>query len=76
MDVEPIARDVPLDAWCASALARGVAISPAREFALDGKARPYLRLAYARYGEGELADAVRRLRDALPRGKSSPRLAA
>lgn len=71
-----VAPDVALDAWCQRARDRGVAISPARDFAVDGKPRPFVRLAYARYRESELADAVRRLRDALPRGKNSTRLAA
>ncbi|MBL0216759.1 MAG: PLP-dependent aminotransferase family protein [Myxococcales bacterium] len=70
-----VAAEVPLEVWCERARARGVAISAARDFALDGKARPYVRLAYARYRESELLDAVRRLRDALPRGKNSTRLA-
>lgn len=71
-----VARDVPLEAWLERARARGVAVTPARHFAVDGKPRPFVRLAYARYDERELADAVRRLRDALPRGRTSTRLAA
>ncbi|CAN5831336.1 PLP-dependent aminotransferase family protein [soil metagenome] len=71
-----VASDIALDAWCERARARGVAISTARDFALDGKPRPFLRLAYGRYSESELADAVRRLRDALPRGNSSTKLRA
>jgi GntR family transcriptional regulator/MocR family aminotransferase len=71
-----VAAEVPLDAWCERALARGVAMATARDFALDGRARPFVRLAYARYSESELAEAVRRLRDALPRGTTSTRLRA
>ena len=71
-----VASDVPLDAWCERALARGVAISTGRDFALDGKPRPFVRLAYGRYNETELGDAVRRLRDALPRVNSSTKLRA
>lgn len=71
-----VARDVSLEAWLERARARGVAVTAARHFAVDGKPRPFIRLAYARYDERELADAVRRLRDALPRGKTSTRLAA
>lgn len=71
-----VARDVPLESWIERAHARGVAVTAARHFAVDGKPRPFIRLAYARYDERELADAVRRLRDALPRGKTSTRLAA
>jgi GntR family transcriptional regulator/MocR family aminotransferase len=71
-----VARDVPLEPWLERAHARGVAVTAARHFAVDGKPRPFIRLAYARYDERELADAVRRLRDALPRAKTSTRLAA
>jgi GntR family transcriptional regulator / MocR family aminotransferase len=53
-------------AWAARALARGVAVQPGRSFAFDGRARPYLRLGFARHDERELVEAVRRLADALP----------
>jgi GntR family transcriptional regulator/MocR family aminotransferase len=56
---------VKLEAWRTRALARGVAFSTAREFALDGRARPFVRLAFARYDEAELGDAIRRMRRAL-----------
>lgn len=57
--------DIELDAWRARALARGVAFATARDFALDGRPRPFLRLGYARYDEAELGDAIRRMRRAL-----------
>jgi GntR family transcriptional regulator/MocR family aminotransferase len=60
-----VSDDVDLEAWQSRALARGVAFSTARDFALDGRARPFMRLAYARYDERELADAIRVLRRAL-----------
>jgi GntR family transcriptional regulator/MocR family aminotransferase len=56
---------VDLEAWRGRALARGVAFVTAREFALDGRPRPFIRLGYARYDETELTDAVRRMRRAL-----------
>lgn len=56
---------VKLEAWRSRALARGVAFSTAREFALDGRPRPYVRLAFARHDEAELGDAIRRMRRAL-----------
>ncbi len=59
------ADDIDLEAWRARALARGVAFSTARDFALDGRPRPYLRLAYARYDERELGEAIRSMRRAL-----------
>ena len=50
-----------IDAWCARALARGVAVSAARTLALDGTPRPYIRLGFARYSEAEAAAALRTL---------------
>ncbi len=43
------------------ALAVGVACSPARSFALDGRPRPYLRLGFAAANEEEIVEGVRRL---------------
>jgi len=56
---------IKLEPWRTRALARGVAFSTAREFALDGRPRPYIRLAFARHDEAELGDAIRRMRRAL-----------
>ncbi|MBX3156166.1 MAG: PLP-dependent aminotransferase family protein [Deltaproteobacteria bacterium] len=56
---------VKLDAWQRRARALGVAFATAKELAVDGKPRPYLRLAFARYDEAELAEAVRLMRRAL-----------
>jgi len=53
------AGDVRLERWQARALARGVAFAIARDFALDRAPRPFLRLAFARYDETELASAIR-----------------
>lgn len=71
-----VAPEIALDDWCERARARGVALATGKDFALDGKARPFVRLAYARYSETEMADAIRRMRDALPRGRISNRLPA
>ena len=60
--VDPAIR---LDAWRQRALARGVAVAAARDFDLGRRPLPFLRLAFARHDEAELADAVRRLRRAL-----------
>jgi len=60
-----VAPDVRLDAWRERARAHGVAIATARQFDLNARPRPYLRLAYAYHDESELADAIRRLRKAL-----------
>ncbi len=56
---------VPLEAWRAAAAERDVWFAIARDLALDGKPRPFIRLAFARYDETEIRDAVRRLRLAL-----------
>ena len=53
------------DAWAAAALTRGVAIQAGRIFAVDGRARPYVRLGFGRHDERELAEAVRRLESAF-----------
>ncbi len=60
-----VADDVALERWQARALAAGVAFSTARDFALDRRARPFIRLAFARYTEAELATAVRVMARAL-----------
>ncbi len=60
--VDPAIR---LDAWRQRALARGVAVAAARDFDRGRRPLPFLRLAFARHSEAELADAVRRLRRAL-----------
>ena len=58
---------IAIDKWRARALEQGVAFASARDFSLDGKPRPFIRLAFARYNEAELADAVRILARTLVR---------
>jgi GntR family transcriptional regulator / MocR family aminotransferase len=53
-----VRRGFDVDAWASRALERGVRVGTAREFALDGRARPYLRLAFASLTEQELGRAV------------------
>ncbi|BDG09136.1 MocR-like pyridoxine biosynthesis transcription factor PdxR [Anaeromyxobacter paludicola] len=60
-----VAGGVDPEAWARAALARGVAIQPGRQFALDGRPRPCVRLGFGRHDERELAEAVRRLARAL-----------
>lgn len=50
---------VALEKWRTRALGRGVAFATARELSLDRDHQPFIRLAFGRYNEGELADAVR-----------------
>jgi GntR family transcriptional regulator/MocR family aminotransferase len=57
--------EIRLEAWRQAALARGVALAVARDFDLERRPRPFVRLAFARHSEAELADAVRLLRRAL-----------
>ncbi len=56
---------VDVDRWKQRALAEGVAIATARDFDREGRARPFVRLAFARYTGAEMSDAVRRLARAL-----------
>jgi GntR family transcriptional regulator/MocR family aminotransferase len=62
-----VADDIVLDRWLARADALGVRVVAAKELALDRKARPFIRLAFAQYAEPELAEAIRLLARALPR---------
>ncbi|MEW5848425.1 MAG: PLP-dependent aminotransferase family protein [Myxococcota bacterium] len=63
--------DVDTDAWAERALGQGVAFFSGRRYAFDGRARPYVRLGFAALTENEIAEAVRRMRAALPtRAKS------
>lgn len=66
MSIWAEAPGVDVDRWQARCLARGVALRVASDFAFDGKARSRLRLGFARCAEGELRDAVARMRRALP----------
>jgi GntR family transcriptional regulator/MocR family aminotransferase len=59
---------VAIDKWRARALEQGVAFACARDFSVDHKSRPFIRLAFARYTEAELAEAVRVLASVLTRG--------
>ena len=60
-------KDVSPDAWATAALERGLILQPARQFAFDGKARPFLRLGFAQHTEREAKEAVRRMLAALRR---------
>ncbi len=61
-----VAAGVDLDRWKKRALERGVAVAFAKDFALDGRARPFVRLGFAHLAPKELAEVARRLRAALP----------
>lgn len=52
------------DQWTERAQTLGVRIRSARQFAFDGRRRPFVRLGFARHDEDELRIAVRRLAEA------------
>ena len=60
-----VAPDVAIERWRERALGKGVAFVTGRELALGHAPSPFIRLAFARYTEGELAEAVRILKRAL-----------
>jgi len=74
-----VADDIDLVRWQQRALAAGVAVAIGSDFAIPtddvratARAEPrYVRLAFARHSEAELADAVRLLARALPRRASA-----
>ncbi|HEX6276211.1 MAG TPA: PLP-dependent aminotransferase family protein [Polyangiaceae bacterium] len=61
------ARGADVEEWRERALARSVLFMTARDFAFDGRARPYVRLGFAALGPRELGEAARRLAAAWPR---------
>ena len=61
---------VDVEAWSARALEREVLLMTARQCAVDGRVRPFVRLGFAALTEPELEEAVRRLADAWPRPAS------
>jgi len=65
------AAGVDVEAWQARAEAASVVVHTARRFALDGRARPSLRLGYAPLDAQELDDAVARLASCLPSTRKS-----
>lgn len=58
-------RDVSPEAWATAAFERGLVLQPAKQFAFDGKPRPYLRLGFAQHDAREAKEAVRRMKIAL-----------
>lgn len=60
-------RGIDVDGWATRARAAGVIFSTGREFALDGRPRPFLRLGYAQRSEAEITEAVRRMAASVSR---------
>ena len=50
-----------IDAWATRALDHGLVLQPARQFAFDGRPRPFVRLGFAQHDAREAKEAVRRL---------------
>lgn len=65
MSIWAKAPGIDVEAWRARALERDVLLRTAADCAYDGRARPYLRLGFARCDEGEIRTAVQRLARAL-----------
>ena len=55
-------HDVDVEAWCARSLACGVSFATAQRYALDGRARPFVRLGFAALSIDELREAARRMK--------------
>lgn len=60
-----VARDVSVDAWVSRASELDLVLQPARQFAFDGKSRPFVRIGFAQHEEREVREAVRRMELAL-----------
>ena len=60
-----VAPDVSVDAWAQQAERLGLLLQPARQFAFDGKTRPFLRIGFVQHEEREAREAVRRMEVAL-----------
>ena len=52
---------VSADAWAARALERGLVLQPGRQFAFDGRPRPFFRIGFAQHDAKEAREAIRRL---------------
>ncbi len=62
-------HEIDVDRWAERAESAGVRIRSARQFAFDGRGRPFVRLGFARHTEAELETAARRLAKAVPRSR-------
>jgi GntR family transcriptional regulator / MocR family aminotransferase len=56
---------IDVDAWAHRARLKGLVLNTARNYAFDGRARPYFRICFASLSAEEMTDALQRLRDAL-----------
>jgi GntR family transcriptional regulator/MocR family aminotransferase len=68
-----VTADVSVDAWALHAAELGLVLQPARQFAFDGKARPFMRIGFAQHEEREVREAMRRLEAALTKASRGAR---
>lgn len=64
-----VREDIDVDAWATRASAegkRGVHLRVGRDFAFDGKSKPFMRLGFAYLTEAEMHEGVETLRRTLP----------
>ncbi|MBS2012927.1 MAG: PLP-dependent aminotransferase family protein [Deltaproteobacteria bacterium] len=64
-----VSPEISVDAWSESAAKQGLVLQAARQFAVDGKPRPFLRIGFAQHDEREVREAVRRMHAAMPRAR-------
>jgi GntR family transcriptional regulator/MocR family aminotransferase len=65
-----VAPDVDIESWSREAAVQGVIIETGDRFSFDNGPLPNIRIGFAGYREGELADAVRLLARALASARS------
>ena len=70
------ASDISVDAWATEAAHLDLTIQPGRQFAFDGKTRPFLRIGFAQHEEREAREALRRMELALDASRKSARRSA
>jgi GntR family transcriptional regulator/MocR family aminotransferase len=68
-----VASDVAVDAWAANAEQLGLVLQAARQFAFDGKSRPFMRIGFAQHEEREVREAIRRMEVALATARTERR---
>jgi GntR family transcriptional regulator/MocR family aminotransferase len=71
-----VAGDVSADAWAAKAEELGLVLQAARQFAFDGKSRPFLRIGFAQHEEREVREAIRRMEAGLAAATIDPQARA
>jgi GntR family transcriptional regulator/MocR family aminotransferase len=64
-----VSQGIDVDAWSRRALSLQVTFAAGREFALDGKHKPYARFAFSAVNETEIEEGVRRISQALQNRK-------